>query len=423
MKRLVFGFVLVALHLEAYAQTPQTFDTWFEEQVAALIREASVDLNNNDPRRQREAPAADPNSTSLVDQSSASDFVSLALSVLRDQVGTIGSTTTGSTATGSVTVSAYSLLALASRTDLTDPTFYKEHTGARRVYLTIGTAASTQAEDNTTKDATVLGVKYLLSNQRDLYARGNLEQLEMVQEALKKTALARAQAKDEVQRLIFTLAQPAEVRDDGTLNTETFAVAFSDDNFPKLLALLTPAHLEQVRTLLKLRLQPFQLVRTALEAAHRGIRNRAQFAVAYTGKLRKDEGYNDHQFTIIYDHGLTDRLSWTVNAVGDVRDRRTSDNVHGARLAMEFLGQLTSPGDELWGRTPMTLSISGEAQARDSQKPTFTFQAKLTIPISTGIDLPVIYRFANRTPTSEETDPEARLGITIDTGRLAQLFR
>ncbi len=410
---ITLGVILTVQPPQACAQTPASFDAWFEEQVAALIREASVDLNNNDPRRQRDTPAADPNSASLVDQSSASDFISVALSLIRDQA----TTASASNATGTLTMSAYSLLALASGTDMADPAFYKEHTGARKIYLTVGTAASRQQEDNTGSDATVLGIKYLLWNKRDLYAAGNLQQLENVQEALTNTAAARAQTKDAVQRLIFALARP-----NAAPTLEALSFAFGD-NFPTIYALLTPGRLKQVKTFIRNQLEPFQLLRAELEAANSGIRNRAQFAVAYTAKLRRDEGNHDHQFTLIYDHGLTDRLSWTVNAAGNVKDRRTTGSEHGGRIGTEFLSQLTTPGSEMWGRTPMTVSFSGEAKARTKEKPTFTFQARLTIPIATGIDLPIVYRFANRTVMSAEANPETRLGLTVDTGRLMQLFR
>lgn len=412
--------LLVVLPCCALGQTPPDFDGWFDAQVEELIKEASVDLNNNDSRRQRESPAV-ANGTSLVDQSAASDFITLALSTLREGVHTGAATgSTGSSTNGTVTVTGYSLLALASGKSLTDPDFYEKHTDARRLFLTVGTAASTEEEDHTDKDAFVVGVKYLIWNQRDLYAGGNLMRLQAVQNTLKATAHVTAVIKDGVRRLIFSFSNPGTNPD---TNAATFATSFSAASFPTTFKKLTPAQLDQVRQFIQERLQPFQEIRTAIDSAVEGIRNRAQLAVGYNAKLRKNPGYQDHQFTLIYDHGLTDRISWTVNGAGDIKNRRTTENRKGAKLATEFLGQLTLPQSELWGRAATTLSLSGEAKWQDKSKPVYTVQAKLSIPIGTGIDLPVIYRYATRTANSGQSNPEAKLGLTIDTGRLMQLLR
>lgn len=87
------------------------------------------------------------------------------------------------------------------------------------------------------------------------------------------------------------------------------------------------------------------------------------------------------------------------------------------------MGQLTMPQSELWGRAATTLSFSGEAKWQDKSKPAYTVQAKFTIPIGTGIDLPVVYRYATGIANSNQSSPEAKLGLTIDTGRLIQLLR
>ena len=52
-----------------------------------------------------------------------------------------------------------------------------------------------------------------------------------------------------------------------------------------------------------------------------------------------------------------------------------------------------------------------------------TFQAGLDIPLVSGIDLPIVYRYANRIALINQTDSEARLGLTFDLSRLVQGFK
>ncbi len=65
------------------------------------------------------------------------------------------------------------------------------------------------------------------------------------------------------------------------------------------------------------------------------------------------------------------------------------------------------PG-KLWG---LAHGVSHRTQWLTGQKPQYTFQVKLTIPLSAGIDLPIVYRYANRTALLNQTGAEARLGL------------
>jgi hypothetical protein len=76
-----------------------------------------------------------------------------------------------------------------------------------------------------------------------------------------------------------------------------------------------------------------------------------------------------------------------------------------------------------WARTPMMLSFRGDTKWATELKPTYIFPARLTTPIHIGMDLPIVYRYAIRSFVSANPVSEARLGLAIDTGRLAQLFR
>ena len=135
---------------------------WLRKRIEAKIEAKTVEMNANRGVRQKEAPAGDARSTSLVDQSASSDFVSAALALVPIGTG-IGSPSStpgaGSGGSGVVTASFYSLLALANKKDLTDPEFYKSHVASRQLSFSLGAAASDQVKDNTDKAGTYVGLK------------------------------------------------------------------------------------------------------------------------------------------------------------------------------------------------------------------------------------------------------------------------
>jgi hypothetical protein len=94
----------------------------------------------------------------------------------------------------------------------------------------------------------------------------------------------------------------------------------------------------------------------------------------------------------------------------------------GGRFATSFQGDLTK-SSSAWAKTPIRLTFSGEAKWLTSQKPQYTFQSQLSIPLSPGVDLPIVYRYADRTAQINQTDSEARLGLSVDVSRLAQAFK
>src|SRR5262249_37093641 len=113
---------------------PDTFVTWIDGLVKAALaakmataqtaaETKKIGENGNGTANQKEAPSADSASTSLVDASAASDFLSLALSLTGLTPTEQGESKPKS---GSITVTAYSLAAGIRGVSLTDPQFYKK---------------------------------------------------------------------------------------------------------------------------------------------------------------------------------------------------------------------------------------------------------------------------------------------------------
>jgi len=144
------------------ASQPQP-STSLNAAVNARIR-AKVRVDQTDNTKQTDTPSISGNSSSLVDQSSASDLIG------------IGANFAGLSATSnnqkdepssvSVTASAYSLLAAIKRVDPLNPVFYDQNRKWRNFSITLGYDDEDQP-DGTRQRAKIFGGKFMFINRRD----------------------------------------------------------------------------------------------------------------------------------------------------------------------------------------------------------------------------------------------------------------
>jgi hypothetical protein len=309
-----------------------------------------------------------------------------------------------------------------------DPQFYKNHVLARRFSFTIGTTASKQATDNTDKPAAVYGTKCLLINRREIYTADNQKRLAKVAADALKAAAVLPKVEDEIQKMMFVALHPDKLKPDGTPDDKSpeyltfMSTAFSDAAFPGILASLPADALKKIDDFIESKIATFKSLKTTLDNTYDEISKAQQLSISYTADIRDAKGNNDHRVQLIFDYGLSPRINWTVNASGDYTDRKSALDSKGGRFATSFQGDLTKP-DSAWGKTPIRLTFSGEAKWQTSQKPQYTFESKLSIPLAPGVDLPIAYRYANRIAQINQTDSEARMGLSVDLSRLAQAFK
>lgn len=408
---------------------------WVDKQIDSALQKDQVGENGQGVDRQRESPSTDSRSTSLVDQSSATDFFSVAANVipvtpgLSQFIPSTGSTTSDSSAAGSSTATAslYAFLVALNKVSPSDPTFYRDHVFSRRFSFTIGTAASKQATDNTDTPATVYGTKILLINGRELYTKHNLERLRDVQTAVSEAAKQSAALKQQIKETIFASLNPADVDAQGRPDPVKFADfdaarMATDAAFDATLKDLSPPTMKRINTMIQNSLEAFSKEQMMLRDTYDQISKGRQLSFSYTANIRDAKGNNDHRGELIFDYGLSPRINWTINASADYTDRKSAADSKGGRFATSFQGDLTKP-NSAWGKTPIRLSFSGEGKWQTSQKPQYTFESKLSIPLASGIDLPIVYRYANRIAQIDQASSEARLGLSVDISRLAQAFK
>ena len=382
----------------------------------------------------KEAPSIDSSSTSLVDTSSASDFASLALNLTGLTRGKQDDDD-GSTDSGSVTASVYSLVAAIRGVALTDPVFYKRHTNLRRVTLTIGSEKSEADKHFTDKPATQLGFKLLLINHRDIYSPAAQVHFADMDIALADYTTVELAITNPLECVVFWSVHKragqkprAPVLD--CLRDPEFEAFLKGDplaekNWPAARKVLE-ADAAAMTAIQKL-IVPLAAARAAAaekvaEAVDR-IRRGKQLSVAYFTKQREDEGSDEHRAELIYDHGLSTRLNWTVNASFDFTDRKTGDDTKSGRIATEFQAKLGGESARTWSARPVMLSGGGEASKEPDSDLLLRVQLKLVVPVTAGVDIPIAYSYANRDTDQFTSGSQLKFSLALDPVRLRERFR
>ncbi len=383
------------------------------EQLKTKARPSALAVaeNTRNGTQHEEAPAAASNTTSLVDQTSASDFVSLALNMAKLTTSTAGSNDQNSV---TVTTSAYSLYAAANHHDPLDPSFYARNIDWRRLYLTLGrdvpdrtaaTSAGTGTQNTGTPmdphahgPGTIAGVKFVLWNRRDVTSKSNQKFFDNAVDQLARANVDRAAIERELDE------QLAELK----LRTLT-----KFDQVPE----------DKIDAIIDKHVQSFITLQKVVTEAASNIRHNRQWAIGYYADLRNAQGYNQHRGEMEFDWGLSARVNWTANASLDFWDAKSfGPNRTGGRAATEFQYRIT---EDLGVAQPFLLSFSGFGEWLTHTAPIYKMQLKLTIPLGqqTGVTLPASVTYASRTDLIQESHTEARFGFSFDAGKLAALLR
>jgi hypothetical protein len=362
-------------------------------------------LNATNGTRQEDTAAVSSNSNSLVDQSSASDFVNLALNLSKLSP----STSPGNNANSvTVTTSAYALYAAANYHDALDPAFYNRNREWRRFFLTLGQdvpdttssniGASTDPHAN--RSGTIVGLKVLLWNGRDITDPRNAK---MVNSVFDDSLAAAGHA--------------------GHAESAIVVDVHAIPDIEKRFATLTVGENQRVDQIIDQSVGPIQdldrISAAAYETLKEELSRRPQLSVAYSAELRDNQGYNQHSVRAVLDWGFNPRLNWTGNAGFDFYDAKDFGlNRSGGSAATELQVRIT---EDLKQIQPILFSLSGYGQWLTNVNPTYKIQGKLTIPLGqkTGVSFPISVTYASRTDLIQEAHTEAKFGFTFDAAKIA----
>lgn len=445
---------------------PDDLNNWLNariEQRIKAVAQARIDQRSN--VNQTETPAISDNSTSLVDQSSASDLVGLGLNLAG--LTQDNNSDNNDKTSAAVTATAYSLYSMFRGEQPLDPAFYNRHRNWRRLSFTLGfEKGEANAQGQTTEDTTIAGAKYLIFSGRD--ASKHQRELSTVYEYLKAAAVNFAQLNKEITNaLLFgdpSLRDKLRIREEvqafvqqqlssGSLNaqqTQEFQSLlaepieswfdpantdaahlrvrvfvrnkyFTPSGFALLKQALDEEALKEIDELIDARLDAFTGLNNAARRAIEQIRKAPQFSLSFQSKFRKLDA-DEYKGQAIFEYGLHDRVNLTLNGSFLYKNSRfIGADTRRAQFAGQLQFQMT-PEKSLAGRSPLYLYLASEGDWGNGINSIFKVQGKVKIPVFEGVDFPISLTYANRTELIKERDVRGQFGFTFDTAKLLRAF-
>jgi hypothetical protein len=411
----------------AQEKPPKTFDEWIGQREDALVfAQGRANLDRRSTTRQNEATTASSNTTSLLDRSSASEFLGVALN-LAGLSGQFSDRSNDDDNADSIaaTSTAYAFYALAIGQSPLNPKLYCEPISRqlRNLSFTVGYDNQKDQEvkgasDNTTS----IGLKYLFINKRDACAFDI--------PAFRELAVSAAQARSNIVLAAQAyLCENVEKKGGGSCTTEELksfltSKLLQESTFAELYSQLTDAHRDAIDTIVLSRVEPLVKLSEAAVGAVQRVNTGRQAAFMVSAKLA-DRGTDKYNAMLILDYGPHSLIGLTANLGFDYLDIPNGNNSYGGILAGQIiyrfgLGEVRQTGvRELFtGRDPVSVSVGVKANLMTDAKPIYQGQVKLKIPITDGIELPISLSFANRTELIDESEVRGQIGFTIDTSRL-----
>ena len=446
------------------------FNNWLNNRIEERIKavaQARIDQNSN--VNQTEAPSISDNSTSLVDQSSSSDLIGVALNLAGLAGGTNNANPDKNSA--AVTATAYSLYSAFRGEQPLDPSFYNRHRNWRRLSFTLGFEKNqTDAQGQPTEDTTIAGAKFLIIAGRD--AARNPKELSTVYQYLKAAAVNLAQLNKEIrdavlfkdpalrdklriveevrayanspaaaqalnanrlQTLQTLVAEPVEnwfdpaETNNARLNAQLVIRDFIQNKYfdpaglPLLLAALDDDGLKQIDQLIDARLDAFTNLNNASRRAIERIRRAPQLSLSFQTRQKK-AGTDEYTGEAIFDYGVHNRVNLTLNGGYFYKNSRlVGGDLRGANFAGQLQFQIT-PEKSLAGRSPLYFFLASEGNWASAVPFTYKLQGKVKIPLVDGIDFPISLTYANRANLIDEKDVRGQFGFTFDTAKLLRAF-
>lgn len=409
----------------------RSFDIFFN---CIFSNEITAFLNQRETTKQVEVTSIAETTTSLVDQTGAPDLMGLALNFIGQQT----KIDSGNGTSGTLTFSAYSLAAALSQKDVLDPTFYNANRNLRRLSFTVGRDEADKANPES-KPATILGGKILIINGRDASKKKNRDELAKVSAALRtaSTDLANAALEtqvylynvyaaknqmpsyEETQRNIRQIQNLQEKAEKQEQFVEDLNKIFSGDTFRSLVTGLTQEQQKKIRGFLIKYVADSADFQATQSAVFEKIRRAPQLSFTFQSKLRSRNNPDEYRAGLLFDYGIANRLNFTINGTYDYKNSRIiGGDQRGGRLAAESNFQLT-PNKTLAGaKNPFLFSLAAEGKWMNAVKPTYTGQAKLTIPLYDGINFPISISYGNRPDLVRGNYIRGNFGFTFDLGKL-----
>ena len=309
----------------------------------------------------------------------------------------------------SIAGTLYVLIGLLQGSAL-DPRTYLSNAVARRIGFDV-----TLDQDSAGATSTAVQAKVLL---RDRPNPLTLDSAHAVSRVLARAADSYAELSASVQNILFELAAPSNQSMLAFINTLGDAEA--------LRAVLEKAGAEgliEIDHAIEKHLNDFEALRTTVMELSAQARRRPLFAVSVTGGALGRE-VDQARALLIYDVSR-ERYDITLNAGYEfVRADDEFEEQNRLALAAQFLWKITKD-NRLDGRAVLSLAFAGSASVnlKDDSNPVYKVQARLLIPVTEGVSLPVSGTWASRADLIDEARLRGHVGFSVDLTQILALLR
>jgi hypothetical protein len=361
--------------------------------------------------QQTESVSVNRGSTDFVDQTSAADVLSMALNL----AGVSKNQNTSNSQAMSASATLYSLYAGALRQNPLEPTFYAAHPELRRLSLTFGQEEGDANNADAKSRSSVFGLKTMLVNKRDVTSLVKMAEMEELKASLGAIGQSQGRLLKQVQLLLRTRLVPSATG----AQLDQFIEDINADLTPFLNS-LAEADRKEIDNLIAAEVGTQVKAQQQIGIVYEAFTRKPQFSVDFQTSQRPGLEADTYRAQAILDFATLPKSSVTLNAGYEYTDfKRVGADLRGFRASAAMRFRLGST-DVLSLRGPATFTIAAEAKKLTNTQAILRAQMKFVFPLTTGIDLPIAFGYANRNELFIEK-PErffGRFGLTFDVSKL-----
>lgn len=351
-------------------------------------------------------------STSFVDQSSATDLLSTALSFVP-----LGKGAQNGEGGASATATLYSIWTLASGKDPLRPVVYQRGAGLRKLSFTIG-----REEKELVAGAgkgTITSIRFTPWNRRDATSIADSDSTQAELSRIRTEFGASARAVRVLQEYLFNKQAPPSAEFDNFVNQ----VLATEELVDAAVASLSNAEKAELDGLLDADIQRSAAALEDLSQAVARLERRPQMALDFQTVQRENDGADIYRAQLIFDAGLENGWFVTLNGGLDYADSKViGGDLRSGRAAGELRYDLVRPPSESF-RAPLQVAFGGEGLwAKDDW--TYRVQVRLNVPVASGVSIPLSFGYG--TPELirvQEKEVYGKVGISFDFSKVIAAMR